>query len=279
MKIAAVLFIVSGIGLAFNIDEADYSVVHNPQSPTDDIVLTPVNTWILSGVKTPRGIDCSDTAGELFITDYTADKIFILDYSGNSLGYIDVPAGLDDVGGICSGSDYLLINEMGSDTDIWEYHSTSWNPDVSNPSSNPMGLDMDADGNLWEIENSSNILYRFNSSGTVLNQWNLTEVPASASAMACTIFPVSGTNVLMVGGLTWSNFYFYTWDGSDLTYLGLHPVPESCNKSYGAAWCQQRDTIFWIYKTGGDFGVCEFQCFITGVALERSTWGGIKAGL
>jgi hypothetical protein len=275
MKVLTLTIMICAAGIAYGLGDADVSFQHE-SGPTDDIVLTPVANWMLDGAKTPRGIDCSDTAGELFITDYSGDKIFVCDYTGNSLGYIDVPDGLDDVGGICSSGDYILINEMDSDTHVWRYQSASWSPLFTNPSSDPMGFDMDDDGNFWEIENSSNILYRFNSSGTILNQWTLAEVPGSASAMACAVFPVAGIDVVMLGGLTWSDFYFYSWDGSDLVYIGSHPLPQSCNKSYGAAWCEQRSTMFWVYKTGGDFAVCEFQCFITGVPLQRSTWGGIK---
>lgn len=273
MKLISVLLVLFGVALAQNIEQADNAFTH---SPTDDIVLTPVASWMLVGAKTPRGIDCSDTVGEIFITDYSMDMIFICDYSGNSLGYIDLPDGLDDVGGIASGSNFLAVNEMNSDTYMFRYQSPNWNNMFMNPSSNPMGLDIDDSGYYWQMENSSNMLYRLDASGNVLNQWTLTELPAQASAMACAVLPINGTNIIMIGGLTWSDFYFYEWTGANLVFIGTHVLPQTCNKSYGAAWCQQRNSVFWVYKTGGDFAVCEFQCFITGVALDRATWGEIK---
>ena len=244
---------------------------------TDDIILTSVGTWAIDGAKTPRGIDCSDSVSEIYITDYSTDLIAIFDYTGAIVDYIPCPGEIPDVAGICQGPDYLLINDFGSDTDIFKYQSGIWSPDFTNPASSPTGMDMDATGAIWEIEASTNTLYRFDATGTLLNQWVLPEPPASASAMACTIFPINGTNVVMIGGMTWADFYFYDWDGTDLTFIGTHVTPQNSNKSYGAAWCSQRDTIFWVYKDGGTFIVCEFQCFITGVALERTTWGAIKA--
>ncbi|MEN8209326.1 MAG: hypothetical protein ABFR50_08745 [Candidatus Fermentibacteria bacterium] len=276
MRVFLLLFVISVMtSVSFSGDISSSEPQHG--FSTDDIILTSLGTWELPGSKTPRGIDCSDTAEEIFVTDYSTDMISLYDYSGNLIEQINCPGEIPDVFGLCLGSDYILINDNGADTDINKYQSGTWSPLFTNPSSDPTGMDMDASGNIWEIEASSNILYRFNTSGTVLNQWSLPEPPASASAMACTIFPISGTNVIMLGGLTWADFYFYEWDGTDLTFLGTHVTPQSSNKSYGAAWCSQRDTIFWVYKGGGTFYVCEFECSITPVALERTTWGAIKA--
>jgi hypothetical protein len=277
MKTIFIVLVIIGMAATSYADEGPSAAEPQHGFSTDDIVLTSLGTWELPGSKTPRGIDCSDTTSEIFVTDYSTDMISIYDYTGNLLNQISCPGEIPDVFGLCLASDYILINDNGSDTDINKYQSGTWNPEFANPSPNPTGMDMDASGIIWEIEASSNILYRFNTSGTVLNQWTLPEPPASASAMACTIFPINGTNVVMIGGLTWADFYFYEWDGTDLTFIGTHVTPQSSNKSYGAAWCSQRNTIFWVYKGGGTFYVCEFQCFITGVALERSTWGAIKA--
>ena len=276
MKSVSLILMICGLCYAGNLGEADFARAYESHSSTDDIVLTPVASWDLIGAKTPRGIDCSDTYEQIFITDYSMDMIFVCDYEGNSMGYIELPDGLDDIGGICSGYDFILVNEMDSDTYMFHYQAGSWSNEFMNPSTDPMGMDMDSDGYIWELESSSNSLYRIGPGGSVLDQWVLTEVPSSASAMACAVLPINGTKIIMIGGLTWSDFYFYEWDGVDLIFTGTHTLPQSCNKSYGAAWCQQRQTVFWVYKTGGDFRVCEFQCFITGVPLQRSTWGAIK---
>jgi hypothetical protein len=276
MKTFLVLFMITGIAFANYTDDDSHYVEPQQEYSTDNIVLTSLGTWILTSTKTPRGIDCSDTTSELYITDYSTDMISIYDYTGTLLDQIDLPVEIPDVAGICLGSDYILINDNGSDTDINKYQSGIWNPEFANPSPNPMGMDMDA-SIIWEIESSTNILYRFDTNGTILNQWTLSEPPSSTSAMACTIFPMNGTHFVMIGGFTWSDFYFYEWDGANLTFIGTHVLPQSANQSYGAAWCQQRSTLFWVYKTGGNFNVCEFQCSISGVALERMTWGAIKA--
>ncbi len=277
MNTVFVLLVVAGIAFAGFTDEGFIPAEPQHGHSTDDIILTSVGTWTIPGAKTPRGIDCSDSASELYITDYSIDMIGVYNYTGTLLDQIACPGEIPDVAGICQGSDYLLINDFGSDTDIFRYQSGTWSADFTNPASSPTGMDMDATGAIWEIEASTNTLYRFDATGILLNQWSLTEPPASASAMACTIFPINSTNVVMIGGMTWADFYFYEWDGTDLTFIGTHVTPQNSNKSYGAAWCSQRNTIFWVYKDGGTFVVCEFQCFITGVALERSTWGAIKA--
>ena len=279
MKIFFIVLFIAGMAFTSYADEGLSAAEPQHGYSTDDIILTSLGTWVVVGAKTPRGIDCSDSVSEIYITDYSTDMIAVFDYTGTLVDQIACPGEVPDVAGICQGPDFLLINDFGSDTDIYRYQSGTWAPDFTNPASAPTGMDMDATGAIWEIEASTNTLYRFDASGTLLSQWSLAEPPASASAMACTIFPINGTNVVMIGGMTWSDFYFYEWDGTDLTFIGTHVTPQSSNKSYGAAWCSQRDTIFWVYKGGGTFYVCEFQCFITGVALERTTWGAIKAAI
>lgn len=202
MKSIVFVLVIMGMTCVSYADQGPYAAEPQHGYSTDDIILTSLGTWELPGSKTPRGIDCSDTTSEIFVTDYSTDMISIYDYTGNLINQISCPSEISDVFGLCLASDYILINDNGSDTDINKYQSGTWNPEFANPSSDPTGMDMDASGIIWEMEASSNILYRFNTSGTVLNQWTLPELPASASAMACTIFPINSTNVVMIGGLT-----------------------------------------------------------------------------
>ena len=279
MKIITVFIIITGIAFGNNEAESCHSLEAQPDYSTDDVSLTSLGTWALAGVNTARGIDCSDTTGELYITDYTEDKIFVFDYNGVPLYEITCPVEVSDILGVCLGTDYILINDSGSDTNINKYQTGIWNPEFANPVADPAGMDMDSSGVIWEIEAGSKTLYRMNMTGTVLNQWILTEPPPSAHAVACTVFPWEGTQIVLVGGITWSDFYFYEYNGVDLTFIGSHILPETANQCYGVAWCDQRNSFFWIYKQGANYTVCEFEAIITPVTLEQTTWGAIKANI
>ncbi len=279
MKFLLTLLMATWIAFSYAASEDNHSVEPQSGNSTDNIVLTPVGTWIIPNGSTPRGIDCSDSAGEIYISDYSADSIFVYDYTGSILEKFSPPAEVPAVQGICFGTDYILVNNRESGSNIHKYQSEAWSTDFANPASDPMGMDMDATDIIWEIDGAGHILYRMDTSGTVLNQWYVPEPPPSAHALACTVFPVDGRQVILLGGQTWPDFYFYEWDGSTLAFLGAQAIPQASNHSYGAAWCQARETIFWIYKDGGNYGVCEFQISIDVTALDRTTWGAIKASL
>jgi len=68
---------------------------------TDDIILISLGTWVVTGAKTPRGIDCSDSVSEIYITDYSTDMIGVYDYTGAELDHIACPTEVPDVAGIC----------------------------------------------------------------------------------------------------------------------------------------------------------------------------------
>ena len=69
--------------------------------------------------------------------------------------------------------------------------------------------------------------------------------------------------------------WFYSWDGTDMTFIGTADSPLACSNSFGLAYCEVRDTIFWSYKEGGNYYISEIEFTIT--SLDQSTWGFIKA--
>jgi hypothetical protein len=108
---------------------------------------------------------------------------------------------------------------------------------------------------------------------SVEDSFTLSEVPTQLSGV--TVFPFMGDVGLCVTTYSTFNLYFYQYDGSSMTYLGSVACPASCSSSYGLAYSENRGTIFWSYNSGGYMlGEIEFSI---DVALERSTWGEIKA--
>ena len=105
MKFLLTLLMATWIAFSYAASEDNHSVEPQSGNSTDNIVLTPVGTWIIPNGSTPRGIDCSDSAGEIYISDYSADSIFVYDYTGSILEKFSPPAEVPAVQGICFGTD------------------------------------------------------------------------------------------------------------------------------------------------------------------------------
>ncbi len=80
----------------------------------------------------------------------------------------------------------------------------------------------------------------------------------------------------MVGGYSYGSFYFYEYDGASMSYIGAAAEPQTSTASYGIAYSYDRDSFFWLYRTGSsDYRITEFELDIE-TSLTRDTWGGIK---
>jgi hypothetical protein len=238
-----------------------------------------VNTYTVTLGGNPRGCDFADTYNALLVTDYTSDLIYQLNPDNGTVGgSLPCPAGVPDVLGVVfqqtPGGNIVYINNWNAVTDIFRYDG-SWTSFANPVTGEPRGMDMDDDGMIWCSEAASRQLYRFNTSGGNVSSWNLTQLPASYSC-ACAVFPYNGNVGILVGGYTYGNFYFYEYNGSSLSYLGSAPEPASVTSSYDVCYSADRDTFFWVSKTGSAFSITEFEVEFD-VALTRDSWAGIKA--
>ena len=125
-----------------------------------------------------------------------------------------------------------------------------------------------------EIDAYSHILYVFDIAGTVSDSWTLSELP-SGNACGCSVFPFGADLGIVIGGYQYPDFYFYSFDGSTLEFLGSAPVPQSAVSSYGISWSDLTQSFYWIYRDSSIFRLCEFTVEFE-VTLDQSTWGAIK---
>lgn len=254
------------------------------QAGSDDwsIVLTSQNVYPLNFGSSLRGCDYADGYGELLMSDYGTDSIYSVDPTTGMLNAgIPCPPEIPDVLGLChyvTTENNILINDWGSVLDIWRWGSTSWWEYMfGNPSPEPRGMDMDDAQTVWEIDANSRVLYHFDLSGNIIDSFALTELPSSY-ACGCSVFPFAGQIGIVIGGYAYADFYFYLYDGSSLEYMNSAPVPQSISSSYGISWSCDTGSFFWVYtNTSGDYYLCEFTADIQELALEQSTWGGIKS--
>lgn len=271
----------AGIMTAMDPDAGPRASYEAPPQGRADITMTVINDYGLTGFTSPRGLDYVDTSGELIMTDYGADYLFSLDpNTGVVNASAPCPPELPDILGVAvvetsPGVFELYANDWGSVMDIWLYQG-SWSYAFPNPvTGEPRGMDSDEEGMLWSIDASTRYLARFDTSGGNIVSWGLTELP-SAYACGLSTFPYEGNTGIVVGGYAYGSFYFYETDGSSMNYIGSAAEPQSSTASYGIAYSYDRDSFFWLYRTGtSDYRITEFSLSIE-TALTRDTWGGIK---
>jgi hypothetical protein len=286
MKNLFIVLAITGISLAFDPDAGSVS------QPADDIVTPETDDWIISITSVNdvsmawgsnlRGCDYGE--GELFVTDYTLDSIFAVNVSTGAKTFgIPCPPAVTDVLGIVMNSEpgetCIYINDWNVGTDIWEWSTiTGWSVAFLNPvSGEPRGMDLDPSDNIWGIDASTHMLYVFDLTGSVSNTWTLTQLPSGFSC-GCSVFPFGSDIGVVIGGYAYNDFYFYSFDGSSLEYLGMAPVPQAIGSSYGISYSSATQSFFWIYRNpSSEFRLCEFTVEFTS-ALEQDTWAGIKTG-
>jgi len=263
--------------------EAGVCVSHSGDD--DTITITAVNEWEISWTGYAFGIDIFEdgsTATVMFV-DYMVDQIHSLDpTTGGSAGPgID----LDPANQFCTG----IVWNNSTANPVWYTNDTydpvlyctddeftTWST-VADPSGNT-GRGMDFDGTDYWIAMRPNGIIRFQPGGSS-ETLSTPEVPASSFMNGITTFPHEGDIGIALTSWEASSIYFYRWDGSALAFLGSAPCPaDDLYGSSGLGYSSSRGSIFWGYKaTGGGYKIVEFT-FDIGTALDRTTWGSIKAG-
>jgi hypothetical protein len=243
------------------------------------ITLTLVNSYVLSGITSVRGIDYADTYDEIFVTDYGTDVIYNLNPSNGALNYTIVcPPEIPQVLGIVyqwNAADELFINDWRDVHDVWKYTGT-WAYAFASPvPQEPRGMDMDDLGYIWGQDASSRQLYRFDQTGGNVSSWPMPECPTTYSC-GVAVFPFGANLGIVLSGYAWGGLYFYEFDGTDVTFLGTAPLPMTCTSSYGLTYSYNTDSFFWVSRNSTVYSIGEFTAVIE-TALQRDTWGGIKA--
>lgn len=276
-----VLILVSAV-FALDTDagpNTEYGSINGGHSNTT-ITLTSVNNFALSGFSTPRGMDFSNTYYELYIADYGDDKIYVVDPSnGTAIDSLPCPTEIPNVAGVISAEYFgyhLFINDWDSVHDIWKYDD-SWTFAFTNPVPlEPRGMDSDNDGNIWCQDASDRQLYMFDYGASNVTHWSMPDCPASYS-MGIALFPFGSNQGIVLSGYSWTDLYFYEYDGANLAFLGSAPTPQTASSSYGLAYSDYTNAFFWVYRDGSSvYNICEFTAVIE-TALQRDTWGRIKA--
>jgi len=279
VKLMLLLLVSVAFAFANNDGCTETGVLFTSPPPGEAVITaTLIDSWSVTWAQQALGLDCFEDGATTYVLHSSNSDHYVQAFdpvSGTGMGTMN----LDPANGSCFG--VAFNNDPDSDsylTDDWSdtvlYFTTNFGSSWStypNPAGNA-GRGMDFDGVDYWITNSSTGIYRFQP--TVGQEaFTLGEVPSQLSGLC--VFPFMGDVGICVTTYNTHNLYFYQYDGSTMTYLGSVACPAACSSSYGLCYSDNRGTIFWSYNSGGyTIGEVEFDI---DVALERSTWGEIKA--
>ncbi len=253
---------------------------------TDDIQLTSVNEWIVSGAA--NGLDVVVSAGNTYVLAVDRAAQCLRAYNNSGVAAYTIPLGPVNVS--CFGVAWNNNPTSGSDTyytSDWDAPSlfytedrgVTWTTETNPASTSGRGLDFD--GTYYWIadydQNSDyNGVWRLQP-GISSQSIPLSPVPPSYIS-GLTVFPYNNNLCVAVTTYEAHNIYFYLWNDSAMSYLGSAACPSEATVQYslGLAYSATSGTIFWSYLDMSNiFHIAELSFAIT--ELEHSSWGSIKA--
>ena len=276
MKYVLSILVLAAFAFAGNDGCTDSSVgINPPASGTDDVVLTLVNDWALSGKA--LGLDMFEGTGIYYVLGADNENDYVQAWdatSGTAAGTLPLDAANGSIFGLA------WNNDMDTDTyytDDWadnvlyytEDFGVSWTTATNPAGSSGRGMDFDGT-DYWCTNGAGGGLYRFQP-GVGAENIAIPEVPTQPSGLA--VFPNGSDIGVAVTTYNTLNIYFYNYDGSTLSYIGAAACPTACSSSLGLTYSETSGNLFWSFDNSG-YHLGEISFNLT--SLERSSWGSIK---
>ncbi|MCD4847122.1 MAG: hypothetical protein K8R76_02905 [Candidatus Aegiribacteria sp.] len=250
------------------------------QDDTDAITLTVVNHWPIYECSV-YGLDVWENGSSMGVAFCTYDSDSLLSFDPEDWNNI---SSLGPLAASNNNSYGVAVNDNLTSPPVWvtsnmndtlfytDDNFVTWNS-FNHPGGGTQAYDMDFDGSHYWVTNGSNSVTRFQISGSSQN-FTLHELGGTARLLC--VFPYQLSFGLAVARRT-GLLHFYSWNEASLDYLGNCDFPTGYWDSYGLAFSESRDTMFWSYSTASGIPcIYELNLGIE-VSLNHSTWGAIKA--
>jgi len=273
MKYLVFLFAVATLAFAYG-DGCNDTGIGSVSPGSDAVSLTLVNDW----TQTHQVLGL-DAVGDSILSAYPGDSK--LQFFNRTTGAPTTTMPLSSSNGSCFGvvwnnnlttPVYHTNDWVSSNLFYTEDSGTTWTTLTAPNGNNARGMDFDGT-DYWCTNGSGGGLWKFQPGGAKLAV-AIPEVPTQPSGLA--VFPYEGNLGVAVTSYSTLNFYFYSWDGSSMTYLGSAPCPGTAlSSSYGLTYLPANQHLYWSYRdTSDNYHLAELSFSIT--SLARSSWGAIK---
>ncbi|MCK5786621.1 MAG: hypothetical protein KAH54_08705 [Candidatus Sabulitectum sp.] len=276
MKFLFFLFALSVLAFAADDGCTSTSVCTTPQQGSDDIELTLINDWTLSGKA--LGVDIFEDGSTIYILGVNNVEGYIQAYdeAGGTLATMPLAA----ANGSCFGVawNYDPVDDTYY-TDDWadnvlyftDDFGVTWSTEPNPAGGSGRGMDFDG-ADYWMTSGTGGGLWRFQPG---VGQENIAIPEVSTQPSGLTVFPNGANLGIALAAYNDNNIYFYDWDGSTMSFLGSALCPATNAGSYGLGYCSINEHIYWAYREGADtYHLAEFSFNLA--SLEPSTWGSIK---
>ena len=259
--------------------------ISNPHVVSDNIEITVVNDWTLSEKALDLAIMETPGGPVVLGIDNGDDVIRIWDNGQTSQSITLPPASTGHSWGIACKNDgdtvsEIIVNDFDK-YDIYRSDDVGLTWDTFDDPGGKFSRGMDWDGtHYWTVINSyTDQLCRFQPGGTS-ETWDIPEIGANQQGSGLALFPLADGNTgIILAVFDTGMFFFYSWDGSTVTYIDSAQTPfaSSVFLSCGVAYCDSTGNFFWVYGPESGFRMVEFSVSMTSQALAGSTWGAIKS--
>lgn len=259
-------------------DGRDSSIPSSPSPYTNDAIsLNYVGSFQVSTAYHILGLAHCTSGPAIGLKDSVRDSLRWVDYSGTQTHAI---GGYGSSGfGICHTwpVPYGWFSNSWISSDMYYYEDgAGWSTAWANPAGTyGRGMEYNTVTNYFWQTSSSTGVYWMDEAGA--NTYFALSEPGSQMS-GITVFPYNGNLGIIITTYDYQDWHFYEFEpGGGFTYLGsANPGISSFDGSYGITYNPDNDTFFWSYKLSGDiFWIGEYS--VSGLALEKDTWGGIKS--
>ncbi len=281
MKILVVVLVC--VISAFALPESSLQI-GNPQPSAKDIVIEIVDEWTLpekaldlTVMQTPTGpvvlgIDNGDDIIRLWEDGQTSQNITLPPASsGRSWGIA------------CRNSGDTVSEIIVNDFDSYSFYQSddvglTWGTEDDPGGKYSRGITFDG-SHYWTVINGyTDELCRFLPGGTS-QSWPIPEIGGAQQGSGIATFPLeNGDTGIAMAVFDMGMFFFYSWDGSDIAYIGSAETPYSASVliSLGLAYCEDTGNFFWTYGPTSGYRMVEFTVTLPSQSLSTTTWGAIK---
>ena len=258
--------------------------VSTPPVVSDDIEIAVVNDWTLSEKALEIALMETPDGPRILGIDNGDDVIRIWDNGQTSQSITLPPASTGHSWGIACKNDgdtvsEIIVNDFDK-YDIYRSNDVGLTWDTFTDPGGKYSRGMDWDGtHYWTVINSyTDQLCRFQPGGTS-EVWDIPEIGDTQQGSGLAVFPMADGNTgIALAAFDTNVFFFYSWDGSQLSYIGsaLTPFSDSVMISLGLAYSPSTGHFFWTYGPAAGYRMVEFTVSLSPQSLSTTTWGAIK---
>lgn len=249
----------------------------NPPFTNPLVNITVLNTFTCPYAAQILGLDYSNSFDELVFSSNSDGKWYACNPNdGTYLSSLEIP--YSGSFGIAVNDDWSVTFGNSGEDNRFFYFDGTWHS-YANPASYD-GRGMDFDGTyIWESDGpygGPDQVVRFLPDGSDINYYSVSVISLQMSGL--TYFIHDSTPIIIITCYTDCKFYFFSFDGSSLTFLGSTPCPASCFDSFDITYSADRGTFFWSYEAmSEDYTISELDIDLFPDSIQPASLGYVKA--